>query len=114
MLGRILLIVMQIVIAWIGGHMFASYVAVGDPYQLFLYALSFAALIYLTGVLGSQLLRGTATPSTAALSTSVAFAIVAALILTFGQNVIPPLPDWFNSFDAWVLAAALVGYLIRR
>lgn len=114
MLGRIVLIVLQIVIAWIGGHIIAGYIPVSAQLGLFFFAAIFAALIYLTGVLGSQVLRGTGTPSTAALTSSFVVALIVAAVLTFGRDFIPPLPDWFSSRDAWVLAGAMLGYLIRR
>jgi len=114
MLGKLILILLQVAVAWIGGPIIRSYIPINGGFDLFVYAVIFAILVYLTGVLCAQVLRDIGMPSTAALSTSLIIALLAAAFLIFAPQFIPDLPGTSISNRGFVLAGAILGYLIRR
>jgi uncharacterized membrane protein YoaK (UPF0700 family) len=113
MLSRLILILLQIVVAWVGAPLIYKYIpSVG--FGLFIYAVLFAILVYLTGVLAAQVLKDVGTRSSAALTASLIVALLAAAFVTFGPEFIPQIPKDLTSQRAIVLAGAILGYLARR
>ena len=54
MLGKLILILVQIAAAWLLGPVIRAQIPTGGTYDLFIYAIVFAIVVYLTGVLGAQ------------------------------------------------------------
>ena len=114
MLGRLILILLQVIVAWFAGPIIYSYVPSPGVFGLFVYAAIFAVLVYLTGILAAQVLQDVGTPSPAALTTSLVVALLAAAFVVFALPYIPQFPGNTLSHRGIVLAGAILGYLMRR
>jgi hypothetical protein len=114
MLGKLILIVLQVIVAWGLGPILRGYIPVAGDFDLFVYAGIFAVLAYITGILASLVIKDVGTPSPAALTTSLVLALIFAAIATFAWQYIPNIPDTTISKRGFVLAGAILGYLMRR
>ena len=114
MLGRLVLICLQIVAAWAFGPFVRQYIPVSGTYDLFVYAGVFAVIVYVTGILAALIVKDVGSPSPAALTTALIVALIAAAVATYGMYLIPQIPGRTISKCGIVLAGAILGYLIRR
>lgn len=114
MLGKLILIVLQIVVAWGAGPFLRGYIPSPGNFDLFVYAGIFAVLAYITGILASLVIKDVGMPSPAALTASLVLALITAAVATFAWNYIPNIPDTAISKRGFVLAGAILGYLMRR
>ena len=114
MLGRIILLALQIAVAWLAGPIVRGYVPAPGAADLFLYAAIFAVLAYVTGVLAALVIKDVGAPSGSTLTWSLMLALIAAAAVTFGQAYIPQIPGNAVSKRGIVLAGALLGYLLKR
>lgn len=114
MLGRLILILLQIAIAWYGAPIIASHIPVPGDFNLFLYAVIYAIIVFLVGLIAAQVLRDIGTPSSTTLSWALIFALIGAALAIFGPQYLPGVP-WNQVPDrVMVLAGAIIGYLIKR
>jgi Na+/H+-dicarboxylate symporter len=114
MLGRLILLLLQIVIAWFLAPEIAKYIPVGDPLERFVFAVICAIIVFLVGVLAAQVLRDVGQPGSATLTWCLILALVAAAIATWGPDLVPQIP-WGRIPDrALVLAGAVLGYLVKK
>lgn len=114
MLGRLVLLLLQIA----GGHfltpIIAGHVPVPGEFSLFVYAIIAAIVVFLIGLLAAQVVKDVAQPSPATLSSALIFALVGAAVATWGPSLVPQIP-WNKAPDRWiVLAGAILGYLAKR
>jgi hypothetical protein len=114
MLGRLVLIVLQIAAAWVAGPLLRQYIPVSGAFDLFVYAAVFAVIAYVVGILAALIIKDVGSPSPAALTTSLVVALIAAAVATYGMDLIPQLPGGTISKRGLVLAAAILGYMMRR
>ncbi|MGQ0456151.1 MAG: hypothetical protein ACT4OU_03705 [Hyphomicrobium sp.] len=114
MLGKIILLLLQIVAAWFLGQILYSNIPAPGEFGIFLYAVLFAIIVYLTGVLGAQVLQGVGGPSGATLSAALVVALIAAAIVAFVPQLVAALPGNTISHRGLVLAGALLGYWLKR
>lgn len=114
MLGRLVLLLLQIAVAWGAGPILRSYVPVSGELDLFVYALIFAVIVYLVGIIASLIIKGVGMPSPATLTSAVILALISAAFVTWGLHLVPQLPSTTISNRGLVLAAALLGYFIKR
>ena len=114
MLGKLILILLQIVAAWFAAPVIRSYIPTGGAYDLLLYAVIFAIVVYLTGVLAALVIKDVGTPSGATLTAAVVLALIAAAVLTFVPEIVPNIPGGTITNRGIVLAFAILGYLIKR
>jgi hypothetical protein len=114
MLGRLILILLQVAIAWFATPIIAGYVPVPGAFSLFLFAIICAIIVFLVGVIAAQVLRDIGHPSSATLTWALVFALIAAALATWGPQVLPQVPWGRVSPHAIVLAGAILGYLIKR
>lgn len=114
MLGKLILILLQAIVAWGIAPFIRAQIPTGGAYDLLLYAVLFAVVVYLTGVLAAQVLRDVGTPSGATLTSALIVALIAAAFLTFAPQFIPDLPGGTISNRGIVLAGAILGYMMRR
>lgn len=114
MLGRLVLLLLQVIAAWAIGPIVRSYIPVSGDADLFVYAAIFAVIVYLTGILASLVVKDVGTPSPATLTAAVVVALLAAAFAKFGMDLIPQLPSTTISKRGIVLLGALLGYFIKR
>lgn len=115
MLGRLVLILLQIAACWFLGPLIVSKLPQLGGLNIFLFAAVFAILVWLLGFLGALVLKDVAQPSPATLS----FALVGALIGA-GLTLVPQVTGFVATFVkgvptlAYPLAGAVLGYAIKR
>lgn len=112
MLGRLLLIFVQVVVAWGAGPFVRQYIPVSGALDLFVYAGIFAAIAYVIGSLAALLIKGIGSPAT--LTASFIVALIVAAFATYGMDLVPQLPSGTIYKRGLVLAGAVLGYLLRR
>ena len=116
MLSRLILLLLQLVIAWIAAPPSCATSRVRPVLQLFVYAAVFAVLVWLVGLVLAQVLRETGTPSSATLVAALVVALIAAALVTWLPVFVPDLPRACGRSQtlAYPLIGALIGYHIRR
>lgn len=114
MLGRLILILLQAIIAWFLAPIIVGYVPVSGDFSLFIYAIVFAIIVFLVGVVAAQFLRGVGQPGTSALSWALVLGLIAAALATWGPSFVPQLSWGAIQGRGLVLAGTILGYLIRR
>lgn len=114
MLGRLVLLLLQIVIGWFGATYLMGLINVPGTFQLYIFAVVCAIVVFLIGVIGAQVLKDVWTPSGHTLSWALAFALIAALIASFGPSLIPQIPWGKVPPQYLVLAGAIIGYTIKK
>ena len=114
MLGRLVLVCLQIAAAWAVGPIIRQYIPVSGAFDLFVYAGVFAVVVYVTGILAALIIKDVGSPSPAALTTALIVALIAAAFATYGMDLIPQIPGGTISKRGLVLAGAILGYLVRR
>ncbi|MFN0218171.1 MAG: hypothetical protein ACKVP4_05055 [Hyphomicrobium sp.] len=114
MLGKIILFLLQIVVAWLVTPILVANIPVPGEFNIFLYAVLFAIVVFLTGVLGGQVLREVGAPSSATLSAALIVALIFAAIVFFAPQFLAVLPGNTISHRGFVLAGALLGYWLKR
>ncbi len=116
MLGRLVLLLLQIVIGWYGATFLMGMINVPGTFQLYVFAIVCAIVVFLIGVIAAQVLKDVGTPSGHTLSWSLALALIAALLWNFGPTL-PLLKEipWSKIPAQYaVLAGALLGYHIKK
>ena len=115
MLGRLVLLVLQLAICWfVGPEIFKKLPQFGQL-NIFMQAVVFAILVWLVGVLGAVVLKDVAQPSAAALTTT----LIGALLLA-GVTLFPALTKAIAGVArglplmAYPLVGAVLGYAIKR
>jgi hypothetical protein len=113
MLGRLLLLLLQIVIGWFGTNAIMGYIKFGQ-FRLFIFAIIAAIVVFLLGVIAAQVLREVGMPTSHTLSWAVVFALIAAALWTFGPMYLRDIPWSQVKAEYAVLAGAIIGYVIKR
>jgi hypothetical protein len=116
MLARLVLLALQLAIAWFAGPEIVRYIPRFGGLQLFVYALVFAVLVWLVGLVMSQVLRETSMPSSTTLVTSVVVALIGAALIVWLPGFFPDLGRPMRQIPvlAYPLIGAVLGYHIRR
>jgi hypothetical protein len=115
MLSRILLALVQLAVGWFAAPYIVSYVPGLGSLVLFVYAVVFAVLVWIVGLVLSQVLKDTRMPS----GTTLVSALVGALIGAFVIILLPAIaPDFLILLpkvpgQAYPLLGAILGYLAR-
>ena len=114
MLGRLVLILLQIAVGWFGTNALMGAVKLGQfsQFSLFIFAIVAAIVVYLIGIIAAQILKEVDQPSSATLSAALVFALIAAAVATWGPQILPAInqvPDKYL-----VLAGAILGYTIKK
>jgi amino acid transporter len=116
MLGRLVLLLLQIVIGWYGANYLKGLVHVPSTFELYVFAIICAIVVFLIGVIAAQVLKDVGTPSGHTLSWALTFALIAALLWSFGPSL-PLLKEipWGKVPALYaVLAGAIIGYTIKK
>ena len=116
MLGRLVLLLLQIVIGWYGATYLMGMIHVPGTFQLYVFAIVCAIVVFLIGVIGAQVLKDVGTPSGHTLSWALAFGLIAAALWSFGPTlpVLSQVPWGKVPAEYAVLAGAVIGYTIKK
>ena len=116
MLARLVLLALQLGIAWFAGPEIVRYIPRFGGLQLFVYAVVFAVIVWLVGLIMAQILRDTPTPSSTTLVTAVVVALIGAALILWLPGIFPDLGRPMGQLPAlaYPLIGAVIGYHIRR
>ena len=109
-MGRLVLFIVQLVIVFVVGTAAIKYLSF-DVIRTFVYAVLFALLAWLTGIIGARVLQGVSPPTQQALFTAIIGGLIGAALLFVPQvrTLVPQLPEL-----AWPVIGAVIGYHVRR
>ena len=116
MLSRLILLLVQAIVAWVAAPVIVRYIPGLGGLQLLVYAVVFAVLVWVVGLVLSQVLRGAGMPSSGTLVAALILALIGAAIVTWLPVFVPDVrPVLRNIPDlAYPLIGALLGYHIKR
>lgn len=116
MLSRLILLVLQAIVAWVAAPAIVRYIPGLGGLQLFVYAVVFAVLVWVVGLVLSQVLKGAGMPSSATLVAALILALIAAAIYTWLPTAVPEVkPVLLNLQEkVYPLIGALLGYHLKR
>jgi small-conductance mechanosensitive channel len=116
MLSRLILLALQAIAAWFAADHVLRYLPRVGVSDLYLRAVVFAVIVWLVGLVMSQVLRETAMPSSATLVAALVVALVAAAIYLWLPTLVPDAKRFMANLqaNAYPLIGALIGYHIRR
>jgi len=116
MLSRLILLALQLVIAWFGAPYIVRYIPGMGRMEIFVYAAVFAVIVWIVGLVLSQVLRDLGQPSSATLVSALVLALIAAAIYTWLPVFVPESKGFMLNLQekAYPLIGALIGYTIRR
>ncbi|MFO1171882.1 MAG: hypothetical protein U1E49_13070 [Hyphomicrobiaceae bacterium] len=109
-MGRIVLLVVQLIVVFVVGTAAIKYLSF-DIIKTFVYAVLFALLAWLTGIVGARILQGVSPPPQQALFTAIVGGLIGAALLFVPQvrSLVPQLPEL-----AWPVIGAVLGYHVKR
>jgi hypothetical protein len=114
MLGRLILMLLQIALAWFAAPLLAAKVPVPSNMQVFLYAVLFAMLVFIIGLVASHIIKDVGTPSSATLTWSLVAALVGAALAKFGPDVVKQIPWRQIPANYMALGGAVLGYALKK
>jgi len=116
MLSRLILLAVQLVVAWVAAPLIVRYIPGLGRFQLFVYAAVFAVLVWVIGLVLAQVLRGVGQPTNAALASALIVALIGAALVTWLPTLVPDVRGPMRAIPdlAYPLIGALIGYHIRR
>jgi hypothetical protein len=115
MLPRLILLVLQLAIAFFAAPYVKRYIPALGQADIFVWAAIYAALVWLVGMIGSIVLKGVATPSGATLTATLVLALVFA-----GITLVPDVTKAIASYvkgvqpSMYPLIGAVIGYMIKK
>src|SRR5690606_31262954 len=86
MLGRLILLLLQVAVGWFGTTALMRYITFAE-FRLFIFAVVAAIVIFLIGVIAAVILKDVGSPSSATLSWALGFALIAAVLWTWGPQI---------------------------
>lgn len=117
MLGRLVLCLIQLGVGWFAAPKLIALVNLPKlgSLTIFVYAVVFAVLVWLLGVVGALVLKDVAKPSPSTLAVALLGAVILAGMTLFPDimrainGVVPGVPE-----RAFPLIGAVLGYAIKR
>lgn len=119
MLPRLVLLVVQLAAAWFLADSVRSILSpiVGRQYDIFLYAVIYAAIIMVVGFAGSLVLKNVRVPTVGTFLVSLLFALILAGAIFFDQIRTPleaAIPLLRGNAKVYPLVGAMLGYILKR
>jgi hypothetical protein len=110
MLGRVVLIALQLAGSWFGAPYVLRYLSVGGDLQVFVHGAVFAVLTWIVGLVGSQVLKGVDLPPLASLAYALAGGLIGGALIVLKVPAMVPFP-----FPPLILplGLAILGYAIK-
>ena len=115
MLGRLILVLIQLALGWFLGPLIVAKIPSFGALNIFVYAVVFAIVIWLIGMLGAIALKDVAQPSPATLTVALVGALIGA-----GLTLVPDVMKAIASVvkgvpaTAYPLIGAVLGYAVKR
>ncbi len=119
MLPRLVLLIIQIAAAWFLAEPIKSLLPqfLGRQYDIFIYALLYAAIIMVVGFAGALVLKNVRVPTLATFVFSLVLACLLAGLTLFDPvrtAIDAAVPLLRANHKVYALAGALIGYLFKR
>ena len=116
MLSRLILLVLQLIIAWFAAPIIVRYIPGLGRMQLFVFAAVFAVVAWIVGLVLSQVLREVGMPSSSTLVSALVVALIGAALVTWLPVFVPDVRGAMRALPdlAYPLIGAVLGYHIRR
>jgi len=116
MLSRLVLLALQLIAAWLAAPLIVRYIPNLGRFELFVYAAVFAVLVWVVGLVMSQVLRETGMPSSSTLVATLVVALIGAALITWLPGLVPDLARPMRQLPtlAYPLIRAVIGYHIKR
>jgi hypothetical protein len=116
MLARLVLLAAQLVAGWLATEPILQRLPPFGGLRIFVYGLVAAVVVFMVGLVLSQILRDTGPPSRATLVSSILLALAGAALVYF-RHVLPPevqsssraVPE-----EIYPLLGAVLGYALKR
>lgn len=114
MLGRLVLLLLQIAVGWFCANAVMGAIRLGQfsQFSLFIFAIVAAITVYLIGIIAAQILKEVGAPSSSTLSAALVLALIAAALAKWGPQFLPLLNDVPDK--ALVLGGAILGYTMKK
>ena len=112
MLGTIILVAIQFAAAFIGAPFILRFVPVSGDLKIFAYAVAYAVIIWVVGLIGSFALKDVILPSSRTLGASLVGGLIGAG-LTLVPGLLAAIPGKVPTLY-FPLIGAIIGYMIRR
>ena len=112
MLGRLVLILLQLIGAWYLGQYAIRFIPVDGDLRIFVLAIIFAILVWLIGVIAAEVLKDIGRPSSSTLTWVLVGALIGAALITFGTPLLAQVPFKFN-YQYLPLVLAVAGYAMK-
>src|SRR5262245_35684534 len=113
MLGRLILLLLQISVGWFGTTAIMDQIAFRE-FRLIIFAIVAAIVVFLIGVLAAQVIKEVGMPSSSTFSWAVIVALVAAILWMLGPEYLSDIPWRRVRAEYAVFAGAILGYMIKR
>jgi hypothetical protein len=116
MLGRIILLLIQLLVGWFAAPEIMRYVRVDfGNFQILIFAVLCGVIVWVLGVLGALVIKDVAKPS----GSTLIVALIGALVfagLTLNQDVMHAVAKVVEGVpkNAFPLIGAVIGYAIKR
>jgi hypothetical protein len=116
MLSRLVLLALQLIVAWFAAPVIIRYIPGLGRLQIFVLAAVLAVLVWLVGLIGAQVLRDTGVPSSGTLVAALVLALIGAALITWLPGLVPELARPMRQIptDAYPLIGAVLGYHVKR
>jgi hypothetical protein len=110
MLGRVVLIALQLAGGWFGAPYLLKYISLGGDVQVFVHGSVFAVLTWVVGLLASQVLKGVDLPSVVTLAYALTGGLIGAVLIVLKVPAMLPIP-----FPPLILplGLAILGYALK-
>ena len=112
MLGTIILVAIQFAAAFLGAPVVLKLIPVDGDLKIFAYAVSYAVIIWVAGLIGSFALKDVNLPSSKTLGAALVGGLIGAG-LTLVPGLLAAIPGKVPTLY-FPLIGAIIGYMIRR
>jgi hypothetical protein len=116
MLSRLILLGLQLIAAWFAGPVIVRYIPGLGRMQLFVFAVAFAVVVWIVGLVLSQVLREVGMPTSSTLVSSLVVGLIGAALVTWLPVFVPDVRGAMRALPdlAYPLIGAVLGYHIKR
>jgi hypothetical protein len=115
MLGRLILIALQIAAGWFGAPQVLRYIPVFGDVAVLVQSIAFGVIVWAVGLVGSQALKDVAVPTSGTLVASVFFAAIGGALVIFKVPAMVTGATGVAIVPMFVpLALAIIGYAIKK